>query len=226
MKPQKQKVQIQEIRRAAARIDEINHSLSTFTVEKLPKKMFAGYWRFFTVRADVLRSSIGSQIQRVVNQCNHWVLGAKKGDEYYRCHTEVRASDTESTIVSQQLLRPLSQENWDKANFPEFFKRKWFATVTTQLRAGTKNIPIVRYYPQIPRHMIEFGYKKGYITEVTIPKGDIESELAQLQKFMEDNNGYGRLGQSNRERDWDLPKRRAIESLQKREIEQELASPE
>jgi len=220
MKLSPKKSNLAALRQAARRIDELHRRIGLFEKVPLEKKMFVGHWRYMVVRADVLRSSIGRQVQQVVDQCNHWVLGRKKASDSYRCSTEVKAGPNITTHIGEQYLRPLNAKQWEKANFPEHVQRKWFETVTTFIRAGTKNIPQIKYFPRIPRHMLEYGYKRAYIEEVTSPKPDVESELARLYQFMREHNGWVKLGQRNRD-EWDLSltKKRKLQHLASKEAE-------
>ena len=45
--------------------------------------MFIGFWRSFKVREDVLRSSIGLEVQKVVEACNTYWLGKTKAAKSY-----------------------------------------------------------------------------------------------------------------------------------------------
>lgn len=224
MKANPKKSELSKIRRAAQRITELHQKIGIFEKIPLEKKMFVGHWRFLVVRADVLRSSIGSQVQQVANHCNHWVLGRKKVSDSYRCVTEVKIGPSSSTHIAEQYLRPLSSKQWEKIVLPEHIRRKWFEPVTTVMRAGTKNIPIVRYFPKVPRHMLEYGFKRAYIEEVTNPNPDVESELARLYQFMRDHDGWTKLGQTHRD-EWDLSmtRKRSLRKLLDRETQEELS---
>lgn len=223
MKTNPKKAELSAIRKAAQRIEELHHQVGRTEKIRLQKKMFVGHWRFLVVRADILRSSIGKQVQEVVNHCNHWVLGRKKISDSYRCSTEVRIGPVSSAHISEQYLRPLGAKQWEAANIPEHIRRKWFETVTKYIRAGTKNIPITRYFPKVPRHMLEYGYKPAYIEEISTPKPDVESELARLYQFMHTHDGWTKLGQSHRD-EWDLSltRKRELDKLLDREARAEL----
>jgi hypothetical protein len=222
VKTSSKKTSLAAIRRAARRIDELHYKVGRTEKIRLQKKMFVGHWRFLVVRADVLRSSIGTQVQQVVDRCNHWVLGRKKISDTFRCSTEVKTGPSSSAHISEQYLRPLNAKKWEEAGLPEHIQRKWFETVTTYIRAGTKNIPIVRYFPKVPRHMLEYGFKPAYIEEVENPKPDVESELAKLYQFMRAHDGWTKLGQSHRD-EWDLSltRKRALDKLLSREAQGE-----
>jgi len=221
MKPNKEESQLREFRKARERIHELNQLIATAPYSPLKKKIFAGHWRFFKVRADILRCSTGAQIQKVVNTCNHWVLGKKKDEKSYntRCSTEMYCGGSTNTYSSQQHLLPLSQEKFDAAEFPDFFKNKWFTVWKRTKSFGSKNIEICRYYPQIPRHMLEWGYKTAYITEEKPILGDYESELVKLYDYLSDNHAWSILNGNHRD-DWDLSicKKRELEKISNREI--------
>jgi len=218
--PHKKDVQLRDIRKAAERIREIQHLLGQIKPQPLPKKIFAGHWRFITVRADVLRSSIGSQVQQVVDNCNHWVLGKKKEPKSYKCSTEIRYNSELSGYENGQGLLPLSEERWEKSGLPEFFKKKWFETVTRYIKAGTKNIPRVTYFPKIPKHMLDYGFKPAYIKEFTDTNGDLEGELQKLYTFMDTNHGWAKLsGRSLDEWGLSLDKKRKLERIRDQETQ-------
>lgn len=216
--PHKKKIQLRDIRKAAERIREIHFLLRNIKPQPLPKKIFAGHWRFITVREDILRSSIGTQVQQVVNNCNHWVLGKKKEPKSFNSSTEVCYTKESSGYENGQGLLPLSQERWDKAGLPEFFKKKWFDTVTKYLKVGTKNIPRITYFPKVPKHMLDFGFKTAYLTEFRDTDGDLEGELHNLQTFMNTSRGWERLTGRGRD-EWDLSheKKKMLEQITKSE---------
>jgi hypothetical protein len=192
-----------EIRRAQARINEIHQLIARQPSKPLPKRILVGHWRFLRVREDVLRSSIGRQVSMVVEKCNHWVLGKKKNPSSYRAATEVAASDTASSFLSEQGLKPLTQEQYDAAGFPDFFEKKWFKVVTVQRRFGTKNIPFKRYFPQVPAHMLEYGYKPAYMVDEKVTPPDLVGELKRLYDFMWANHGWEKLDGRHAD-EWDL----------------------
>lgn len=208
MRAEKKELREREYRTASRRIDEIHRALAALPSCPLPRKLFVGHWRYLVVRADVLRSSVGKQVQAVVDRCNHWVLGKKNNPASYRCSTEVPVSAAETGFVSGQGLRPLTAEQWQEASFPDFFEHKWFRKVERTIRAGTKNIAVYRYFPEVPKHMLEFGYKPAYMTEAQVVDGDLESELKRLYSFMRNSHGWERV--SGRHADeWDMSLRRA-----------------
>jgi hypothetical protein len=223
MKSTPKKTELAAIRKAAQRIEELQQRVGRTERVRLQKKMFVGHWRFLVVRVDVLRSSIGQQVQLVVDHCNHWVLGRKKISDSYRCSTEVRISPGASTHIAEQYLRPLGTKQWEAAKLPEHIRRKWFETVITYIRAGTKNIPVTRYFPTVPRHMLEYGFKPAYIEEVDTPKPAVESELAKLYQFMHNHDGWTKLGQNHRD-EWDLSltRKRDLVRLLEREARTDL----
>ncbi len=202
----------------ARRIDEINRILATRPAHPLPNKIFAGHWRYLAVRSDILRSSVGLQVQRVVDACNHWVLGRKSSTKSFLSSTEVAYGSGETGFSSGQGLRPLSQGEWDSHNFPEFYERRWFKRVPKIIRAGTKNISINRFFPQVPAYMLEFAYRPAYITETKTPDGDLESELRHLYQVMKENHGWEKI--SGRHADeWDL-------SIRRRKVRERLLTEE
>lgn len=225
MKTTPKKAALSAIRKAAQRIEELHQRVGRTERVRLQKKLFVGHWRFLVVRADVLRSSIGAQVREVVEHCNHWVLGRKKISDSYRCSTEVRMGPGSSAHIAEQYLRSLGPRQWEAANLPDHIRDKWFESVTTYLRAGTKNIPLVRHFPKVPRHMLEYGYKPAYIEEVESPKPDVESELAKLYQFMNAHDGWTKLGQSHRD-EWDLSlsRKRSLARLLDREAREDLAA--
>jgi hypothetical protein len=213
-------LRLKKIRRAILRIDEIHRELSTLPSQPLPTKIFAGHWRYFQVRADVLRSSTGRQVQQIVEQCNHWVLGKKRNPRSYRTSTEVAVNSSETTFYSEQLLRPLSEDQFQAASFPAFFERKWFETVTRYHRVGTKNIPYKKYFPQVPPHMLEFAYKPAYYTETTPPHSELSSELKRLYDFLRETHGWEKInGRHVDEWDMSLGRIRQRDKQQQRELE-------
>jgi hypothetical protein len=229
MQRNKKEAKLSQIRKAHHRIEEIQSEIRNMPREKLEKKIFAGHWRFLKVRADVLRSSIGSQIEKVVEACNTYCLGKKKEPNSFKTATEVchpvngSLVNGTSTWQEGQGLRPLTKDQFEKANFPEHFKTKWFDVLIKHIKAGTKNIPVEKYFPKIPPHMLEYDFKPAYITEVKTTRGDLESELAKLYRFMHTNNGWQTIYHNMRdEYDLSLTKKKTLSKLKDKEIQEEL----
>jgi len=206
MKKQKKEISLKHIRKVAERINELYRDMRGISVP-LENKIFVGHWRHFKVRDDVLRSSIGEQVQKVVDACDHWVLGKKHSPKSYKARTEVgfgSGRDSFFTYIQDgQGLVSISQEQFDKENFPPFFRNKWFYVRELYRNYGSKNVVRYRYYPKVPDYMVEFAYKAAYVTEKFIPNGDAESELHYLKLWMEENNGYARYFGKNDNKDWD-----------------------
>lgn len=215
----KQEMREKTLRRAAARIAEIHLELAARPMTPLKNKIFVGHWRFFVVRRDVLRSSIGSQIQMVVSKCNHWVLGKRGIPSSYRSTTEVALSTREAVFSQGQGLRSLGRVEWEASSFPDFFKKKWFLNIPRIIRAGTKNIEVDRYFPQVPPRMIEFAYKPAYMTASRLPDGDLETELRHLCALMEKTHGWEKIQGRNVD-EWDMSLRRL--SLREEESKDEV----
>jgi hypothetical protein len=230
MKKNKKEAKLSDIRKAEKRIFALQKEISNLPKEKLDKKIFVGHWRFLKVRADVLRSSIGTQVARVVEACNTHCLGKKKDPKSYKMTVElpypIKGSMLNGSSFRQegQGLRPLSQKEFEKAEFPEHFERKWFNKQIVSKSVGSKNLVSYRYFPKVPTHMLEFDYKPAYVVEVHKAGGDLESELVSLYKFMNSNNGWAKL-HGNYKDDWDLSlsKKRSLEIVSKKETLDELS---
>jgi hypothetical protein len=211
---------LKKLRAASARIDEL--SRAPLQMVPLKKRVFAGHWRHLTVRADVLRSSIGEAVASIVANCDHWVLGKKKEPKSYNCVTEVLYGKN-TVCIPGQYLQPLSEEGAEKAGFSPSFLRKWFDKETTTINAGTKTFERHRYFPKVPAHMVEFTFKPAFIIEAHTPNPDRESELAKLYRFMDANDGWKKVGQTNRD-EWSLSlhKKRTLEEIARREAREVL----
>ena len=85
--------------------------------------MFIGFWRSFKVREDVLRSSIGLEVQKVVEACNTYWLGKTKAAKSYE-----RVALSLAIQNKEQTLREMKYEELKELNFSESFIRKWFRT--------------------------------------------------------------------------------------------------
>lgn len=218
----KQEELLKKLRAAEARINELSRGRWKAKPEKLEKRIFAGHWRHLAVRADVLRSSIGEAAAAVLDACDHWVLGKKKEEKSYRCTTEVLFGKSPARIPGQY-PQPISQETADKAGFSPSFLRKWFEQHTETIGAGTKTFQRHRYFPKLPPHMVEFAFKAAYITEVTNPNPDVESELARLYRFMDTHDGWTKLRGNHRD-EWDRSesKHKSLEKLRRKEQQEEL----
>lgn len=225
MKRSRKEQDLAKFREASCRISEIYDEMRKLPMEKLEKKLFVGHWRFLKVRADVLRSSIGSQVDQVVQACNTWVRGKKRSPKSYRCSTEVCIPIKGSykhgfqSYQTGQGLRPLSEEAFEKAGLPEFFKTKWFNTMEVPIKVGSKVIIKHRYYPKVPAHMLEFDYKPAYIEEIRAHSGDLEGELKRLYEFMAQNDGWKKIGNTRCRDEWDL-------SVQKKKLQEEIRRKE
>lgn len=218
-----EKMKKKDFLRAARRIDEIQKEIMSIPPRPLPQKILVGHWRYLKVRADVLRSSVGLQVSQVVRACNHWVLGKKKDPNSYRTSTEIPISSSSTSFFPEQGLRPLSQKQFTEAAFPEFFERKWFRVVEHIHRAGTKNIVVKRYFPKIPRHMLEFEYKPAYMEAEHIPSSELNAELKRLHDFMHGNHGWEKIAGRHAD-EWDLNfvRTRILDRDSKREIQESL----
>lgn len=182
--------------RSAKRISELQKNLRNPARVPLEKKIFAGHWRFLTVRKDVLRSSIGEQVDAVVQACNSYRFGKKKDPHSFLGSCEIYCPTPDGGIptwVQEQGLHPLCAKDYESVALPEAIKKKWFLRVDKTLPCGSKNILVPKYYPQVPRHMLEYAYKAAYITEVSIRDGDQESELVRLYQYMEKTKGWEKL---------------------------------
>lgn len=224
MKPQKKESKIKDFLRAQKRIDELHDLIANSPYVPLKKKVFVGHWRFFKVRDDILRSSIGNSAKLVVDACNSWVLGKKNNPKSYeKAYGVEYCKYFGETTVSKQTLRPLTQEQLDRLNFPNrpSFIRRWFDVEEKTRSYGSKNIVVRRYFPKISSHMLEFAFKPAYITEEKPKIGDYESELAKLYQYMYDNRAYDRLGNNYRRDEWseNLEKRRILENIRTRELQ-------
>ena len=224
-KTNKKALALKELRRIKERMEEIQDKIWTLPRTKLPNRIFAGHWRYFGVRADILRSSQGEVIQRIVDACNHWVLGNKKDPKTFRCSTEVLCWGLgiyPNSWQDGQWLRPLSQEQWDAAKFSEGIKKKYFRIGTFYHKVGTKNIPYFRYYPNIQEYMLEWKYKAAYIVEVGSKNGDLETEYHELRTIFDNNQGWTRLYGNHRD-DWDLgwEKKKELKKIAAKELREE-----
>lgn len=229
MNKNKKEVKISELRKTEKRISELNKEISKLPKQKLDKKIFVGHWRFLKVRADVLRSSIGAQVAKVVEHCNTYCLGKKKEPNSYHTIVEVpyavKGSMLNGSSFKQegQGLRPLFQKEFDSANFPEHFVKKWFHKQVITKSIGSKNLLYYKYFPKVAPHMLEFAYKPAYMLEASQAGGDLESELVRLYKLMNANHGWSKL-HGNHKDEWDISqgKKAAISKLKDKEIKEAL----
>lgn len=215
MRLSKKEQKMKQYIKAKKRLEELSNMISKTPLEKLDKKIFVGHWRYFGVRADVLRSSIGEDIQTIVDICNHWVLGKKKDESTYNCNTPYY---TQFGLNNGQYLESLSEEKFLEYNFSSRIK-KWFIVREYVWKLGTKNFTVKRYFPNIPKHMLEWRYKPAYITAVKTKVGDWESEYFRLREFMDRENVWSKI-YGNHKDDWSLSlsKKKEINKLKEKEI--------
>ena len=216
----KKESKFKQFHRVNERISELYDLIRKAPYKPLENKIFVGHWRFFQVRKDVLRSSIGEQVQQVVDACNHWVLGKKNDGKSYRTSSEIISygPDALSYYVEGQLLRPLTQEKFDKSGFNPSFERKWFKVKRKTISYGSKNVIYKYYFPQVSAHMLEWKYKAAYITEIKTREDDYESEMFRLNNFMEQNDGWKQLHRNYRD-EWDMSLDKKAKLLKIKDLE-------
>ena len=223
MKQDKNKLKIKKLRDTVKRLNELSDILFNLPTEKLKKKIFAGHWRFYIVRKDIMKSTLGNQLQQVLDVCNSWKLGHKKDPKSYNYY-DWDADYIFLGYVEGQYLKSLNQEQWDKANFPKFFEKKFFKVKSNTRSFGTKNVVHKTYIPNIPRWMFEFKYKPAYYEDKPVIPGDVMGEYTKLQDFMTQNNGWWVLNGANNDA-WDISfdKKQMIDKVNKKELREELA---
>jgi len=194
--------------------------ICTHELQPLEKRMFIGFWRSFKVREDVLRSSIGLEVQKVVEACNTYWLGKTKASKSYE-----RVALTLAIQNKEQTLREMRYEELKELNFSESFIRKWFRTEIRHQFVRNKDTSYTSYIPKIDAHMLEFRYTREYINEVSIPLGDAISQENFLRNFLDKNNFYNiLLGRLRMERTGNLTKKKIISKLLDDEIKRALDS--
>lgn len=216
MIPKKTASKLKKLRRA----DNELLLICTHELQPLEKKMFIGFWRSFKVREDVLLSSIGLEVQKVVEACNTYWLGKTKASKSYE-----RVALTLSIQNKEQTLREMRYEELKELNFSESFIRKWFRTEIRHQFVRNKDTSYTSYIPKIDAHMLEFRYTREYINEVSIPLGDAISQENFLRNFLDKNNFYNiLLGRLRMERTGNLTKKKIISKLLDDEIKRALDS--
>jgi hypothetical protein len=194
--------------------------ICTHELQPLEKRMFIGFWRSFKVREDVLLSSIGLEVQKVVEACNTYWLGKTKASKSYE-----RVALTLAIQNKEQTLREMRYEELKELNFSESFIRKWFRTEIRHQFVRNKDTSYTSYIPKIDAHMLEFRYTREYINEVSIPLGDAISQENFLRNFLDKNNFYNiLLGRLRMERTGNLTKKKIISKLLDDEIKRALDS--
>jgi hypothetical protein len=194
--------------------------ICTHELQPLEKRMFIGFWRSFKVREDVLLSSIGLEVQKVVEACNTYWLGKTKASKSYE-----RVALTLAIQNKEQTLREMRYEELKELNFSESFIRKWFRTEIRHQFVRNKDTSYTSYIPKIDAHMLEFRYTREYINEVSIPLGDAISQENFLMNFLDKNNFYNiLLGRLRMERTGNLTKKKIISKLLDDEIKRALDS--
>ena len=194
--------------------------ICTHDFQPLEKRMFIGFWRSFKVREDVLLSSIGLEVQKVVEACNTYWLGKTKASKSYE-----RVALTLAIQNKEQTLREMRYEELKELNFSESFIRKWFRTEIRHQFVRNKDTSYTSYIPKIDAHMLEFRYTREYINKVRIPLGDAISQENFLMNFLDKNNFYNiLLGRLRMERTGNLTKKKIISKLLDDEIKRALDS--
>jgi len=216
MIPKKTASKLKKLRRA----DNELLLICTHELQPLEKRMFIGFWRSFKVREDVLLSSIGLEVQKVVEACNTYWLGKTKASKSYE-----RVALTLAIQNKEQTLREMRYEELKELNFSESFIRKWFRTEIRHQFVRNKDTSYTSYIPKIDAHMLEFRYTREYINEVSIPLGDAISQENFLRNFLDKNNFYNiLLGRLRMERTGNLTKKKIISKLLDDEIKRALDS--
>jgi hypothetical protein len=210
MKPKKISSKLKKIRRTYNEL----RLICSYDMKPLEKRMFIGFWRSFKVREDVLRSSYGSEVQKVVEACNTFWLGKTKAAKSYE-----RAAINLAIQNKEQTFREMRYEELKELNFSESFIRKWFRTETRVQFSRNKDISYTCYIPKIDPHMVEFRYTREYINEIRVPVGDAISQETFLRNYLKKNNGYNLLLRRFREeREANLTKKKIISRLLDEEI--------
>ena len=119
MRPKKTSSKLKKLRRTVNQL----RLICSYDFQPLEKRMFIGFWRSFKVREDVLRSSIGLEVQKVVEACNTYWLGKTKAAKSYE-----RVALSLAIQNKEQTLREMKYEELKELNFSESFIRKWFRT--------------------------------------------------------------------------------------------------
>ena len=172
------------------------------------------------MREDVLRSSIGLEVQKVVEACNTYWLGKTKAAKSYE-----RVALSLAMQNKEQTLREMKYEELKELNFSESFIRKWFRTEIRHQFVRNKDTSYTCYISKIDAHMIEFRYTREYINGLRIPLGDAISQENFLRNFLKKNNGYNVLfGRFREERDANLTKKKIISKLLDEEMKMALDS--
>ena len=216
MRPKKTSSKLKKLRRTVNQL----RLICSYDFQPLEKRMFIGFWRSFKVREDVLRSSIGLEVQKVVEACNTYWLGKTKAAKSYE-----RVALSLAIQNKEQTLREMKYEELKELNFSESFIRKWFRTEIRHQFVRNKDTSYTCYISKIDAHMIEFRYTREYINELRIPLGDAISQENFLRNFLKKNNGYNVLfGRFREERDANLTKKKIISKLLDEEMKMALDS--
>lgn len=219
MKPDKYKDKLKEYRAAAERIGELYDliwKLPPIDVSK--ERIFAGDWRYFVVRKDILRSSLGETIQKIVDITQHACLGRRNDPKSY-----TRWNYRSNKYEDYQDLKDLSDKEYKSYNFSTK-ESKYFRRIVEIRSFGSKNKEIHSWRPIIPEWMLEYAYKPAYMLETRDAGYELQSELDKLNDFMRRENAWEKMGKSNREWDWDLPFRKALKKEADKEIKEFLES--
>ncbi len=217
MRRNKKHEDFRKLRAKDRRITELRKRKPVFA--DLPYPIFAGFHRFFKVRDDILRSSIGDVINKIVEHCQHTVFGRTKHPKDFRwCSTLTRLDCT----TPEQGLHPIRGDRAEKIFTPHQLRR-WFRRETRSYGQGTRVRVVAWYFPEVPRWMLEFGYRKVFFTQVQVIDGPAESEKALIQNHMDRTAGWARLyGKGGKYDDYDTGRRRIIGKVHRREMAETL----
>lgn len=214
-----------KIKKASERINELRKIPQTKEILDKKDRIFAGHWRFFKVRADVLRSSQGETLSKVVEATNKWVLGQKKDPESYRSISWIGQNGGKGIYSNEQSLQPLSFEELQEKGLNSEKYLKWFSKEIQTQNVGSKILEKPVFFPKLPKHTLEFDYKKAYVVEITHPNPDVESEMARLYQFMTENKGWEKLHGKGKDYSFDLERKNKLtksRKLNKKIIEDQL----
>lgn len=200
------------------RLNEIHKAERELPLVPLPVPIQRGWRKGFVIRDDVLRRSDAHELRRILPQVQCFIYSNRADFKAKKYH-----SKQEENIPHEIAMVP--EKSWDKLQWPEYFKTKWFS-FRTVIKAGAFGTTYLvkgwhfrypwMFVPEVQAH---------YATHSKNVDPNLAREKAEIYNFFEKHNGWCRLDKirygRHRSNYGDPTKQDFIENIVLRETQKE-----